>query len=735
MAGTNKQILVQIFVVLFCFSQVDSNQQQLHNHVTKVHLIYMNHLDVGYWIPGGFGYLLEVVNGYFSVYFPRAISTHDLLIKQGYVEKFTYTTHPWLVSLYLDCPKDLTISGIDIKCPNATQVKSFENAIREGAITWHAGPMNMQFENGNGLFVESALNVSRRLDDRFGIRRKARAVSQRDVPGTTKAVIPYLVKSDIQAISIGINPGSPPTDFAGPTPFIWRYNGAEILAVIHKGGYPNNPGPYPAAPSGLSVDDCHWVDGFPEALCFAFRTDNSGPPGSVAEILGYHEILRAEFPNAKIVASTMGDFFAALAPYKSLLPIATEEIGDVWITGISSDPRKTAEYCAVMRVMEQCVQSGMCSMDDPVIVNAMRFLIKPMEHTWGSGGVSDLVNWSNQQFEKVRTTKIYQMVEKTWHGQRECFNFGVDILQAHPVYPYIKDEIYKTKASAPDLTDYARVADVSNMKCKSGIIFSIGKDGAINRLYTPNNRVEWASEEYPLAKFVYTTYNQTDFRIMADNFNYYPLLHGIPFGKVNSDKTLAHPESRDWMIHVTDAYMNTQTSCDVIVRAIPDEEWPHFWYGAPNHLWIKYKVVNNDVEVEYLTMDKTTTRLAEALWVVFKPRPQPRFKWTLYKLGLPIDMANVMMNGSQHQHGSDKGFYYGDSSHGLRITSSDLILVSPITSKMSQNALPIDMRPISNVTGVAYNIYNNAWSTNYITWYPYSDEDRNIKSRFKITPH
>ena len=48
-----------------------------------------------------------------------------------------------------------------------------------------------------------------------------------------------------------------------------------------SGGYPNNPGPYPAKPGGLSAQDCVRLVGFDEVMCFAFRTDNSGPPENV----------------------------------------------------------------------------------------------------------------------------------------------------------------------------------------------------------------------------------------------------------------------------------------------------------------------------------------------------------------------------------------------------------------------------------------------------------------------
>jgi hypothetical protein len=32
-----------------------------------------------------------------------------------YVERFMYTAHPWLVSLYVECPQNFTLSNITLK--------------------------------------------------------------------------------------------------------------------------------------------------------------------------------------------------------------------------------------------------------------------------------------------------------------------------------------------------------------------------------------------------------------------------------------------------------------------------------------------------------------------------------------------------------------------------------------------------------------------------------------------
>jgi len=61
--------------------------------------------DVGYA-----NYTVNIINKYFTEYFPRAVEIAKDLWTGGYVETFIYTTHPWLVSLYLDCPPNLRLT-------------------------------------------------------------------------------------------------------------------------------------------------------------------------------------------------------------------------------------------------------------------------------------------------------------------------------------------------------------------------------------------------------------------------------------------------------------------------------------------------------------------------------------------------------------------------------------------------------------------------------------------------
>ena len=68
--------------------------------------------------------------------------------------------------------------------------------------------------------------------------------------------------------------------------------------------------------------------------------------------------MRKEFPDAKLKASTFENYFSALSTIRDKLPVFEQEVGDTWMQGIASDPKKMAQYRALYRVLGQCIQSG-----------------------------------------------------------------------------------------------------------------------------------------------------------------------------------------------------------------------------------------------------------------------------------------------------------------------------------------------------------------------------------------
>lgn len=76
--------------------------------------------------------------------------------------------------------------------------------------------------------VDAQFALSFALADELGVPRP-RTLSLRDVPGTTRALLPHLVRNNITALSVGVNGGSPAP--AMPNPGIWSdpASGASVL--------------------------------------------------------------------------------------------------------------------------------------------------------------------------------------------------------------------------------------------------------------------------------------------------------------------------------------------------------------------------------------------------------------------------------------------------------------------------------------------------------------------------
>ena len=84
----------------------------------------------------------------------------------------------------------------------------------------------------------------------------------------------------------------------------------------------------------------------------------SSLPTGVQEVLADYEVARGQFPNAIVTASTFDQYVAALKASGTSYPVVTQEIGDTWIMGIQSDPKKIAVYRLFAEVLAGCLQSG-----------------------------------------------------------------------------------------------------------------------------------------------------------------------------------------------------------------------------------------------------------------------------------------------------------------------------------------------------------------------------------------
>jgi len=168
--GQRAQVTSNCSFAIFDWNLNPSVQwNRVNKDINKVHVVYMTHLDVGYTKTTS----VDVQDLYFQSYYPAAFSTAAQLRTRGGKETFKWTTHPWLLTQFLN-----NATG-DI---DAAQLAAMEAAIARGDITWHAGPFNMQAEVADASLYDAGLNIAALLDQRYNKTKKT-VLSQKDVPG------------------------------------------------------------------------------------------------------------------------------------------------------------------------------------------------------------------------------------------------------------------------------------------------------------------------------------------------------------------------------------------------------------------------------------------------------------------------------------------------------------------------------------------------------------------------
>ena len=711
--------------------------------ISKVHVVFMNHLDIGFAIhtPEGnpIGFMANVVNSYTSEYFPAAINLARALRELGSPHRFVYTTHPWLVSLYIDCPENVVLAnGTKLFCPSAENVADFKQAVADGDIIWHDGPFNLQSENvGPASLFEMGLGLSVDINTKLNVTASENKVyNLRDVPGSTRAVVPLLKKKGYSAITVGQNNGTPtPKGWNPHKIFRWQDEASktEILGFNHAGGYPADPGPSTKDCQGLCRDECMMAPGFDEALCFAFRTDNAGPPPSVENVLSVFDILQVEFPGADVFASTLNKFTAAAEAKKEVFEVITAEIGDTWIQGVQSDPAKMSSYRAFARVMDDCAQEKLCDTTDFRVINATRLALTIPEHTWGLPGAGDKTHWSNKDFHPfVKGNPEYANQNNGWQEHRTWLDYAVDAMATHPVHQKLVDEIAATRIqSAPSTEGYQSVSPDTILSC-ANVKLSFNENGAFNTFVLGGTA--WASPANVLGDMLYSTYTEhDDFDVMAAVYKG-PEGGGCGFNKPKMDDN-GHPVHSDTRPVLQELWVKTDSrgQCSVLAKSASNATMVAM-YGAAETFWLNVTVVDDTkVVLDLQTFNKTTTRLAEGMHYSFTPVAQAGSNWTMDKLGSMISPYETIDNGNPKQHSVWRGVFYGK----LQVRSLDVAVVSPITKALGPTPFLYNLDPLpkGSVTGMGFNLWNNIWNTNYPGYYPFLAGlgDENIRSRFEVS--
>ena len=503
---------------------------------------------------------------FYDSFLLNAANTSRILRGRNGTAAYLYTTHPWILHLFFHCDGATFPRGRGVerlRCPTRAQRAALRAAMARGDTAMQAFAHSAEPELFDAATFEAGLQLAPALLAELGLGRAGPTVmQQRDVPGLTRGAVPLLARHGVRGLSVGANDGSPApvlpstVDCANGwrqvrTPFVWRdaASGAEVLADVHPGGY---GGQLPLIP-GQNISyygrdgllcNCVGVPSLGDVMCYAFRGDNYGPADAAETELNF-DIFGSAFPNARVEASTLDAFFAALEPHRGRLPVVTAEIGDTWLYGSGSDPAKTAAMRAMMRHRTACVRRGRAACAEPHLEAFTHLLLKLGEHTWG-GSYAGHMNvtqpdrdWDNAGFEAARAASLagadgsdpfYRVAENTWDEQRQFITAALAALDSGPpseLAAAIRSELAAVAAPPPSVEGMARSGYeevpehlwASRLRLGPATATVDRSSGGLDSLSIPGHG-DWAAEGHPLFRFLYRTLSYDDKCHYARTYRY-----------------------------------------------------------------------------------------------------------------------------------------------------------------------------------------------------------------------
>jgi hypothetical protein len=659
----------------------------------NVHLIFKTHLDIGFT-----DYARSVTDGYFNVFIPKALDTARAMREQG--KRFIWTTGSWLIYEYLEQA-------------SPENRKRMEDAIVAGDMVWHGLPFTTHTELMDVSLFRFGMSLSQTLDKRFG--KKTIAAKMTDVPGHTRGIVPLMVEAGLRFLHIGVNPASTPPTV--PPVFVWQDDsGARLLVMYQRGAY------------GAAVT----VEGLDDAIAFAHTNDNMGPQ-TPDEVIHAYADLQKRFPDATIHASTMDAFAEPLLTVESQLPVITGEMGDTWIHGVGTDPKKVARYRALLRLRSKWLGDKIPAPDEPLHRFSRKLMLVP-EHTWGMDEkiyFKDYVNYTPEQLSAIQTTEAYTKFAASWAEQRAYVDEAVAELANTPYAQEAKAALAELEPREP----IGNPAHKTPHHVFKTPYFDIGFDerGVITRFIDIRAQRYWASPSLPFAWIRYQTFSHEDYERFYNQYiiNKYTTREWSVDDYTKPGIEAINPPSRFWETDLKNFFVETYEGGQRFLLEMRMAQEAYTRWGCPKDFSLEIDLPDDQPELRFTLQwfHKPANRLPEALWFSFAPNiarnkkntPMETwdFGWRMDKLGKQISTTEVIHDGNNKLHAVNKGIFYEEKDGTrLEIETLDAALVAPGEPSL----LDFHSRPPAIRGGMHFNLYNNVWGTNFPMWY--SDDAR-----------
>lgn len=617
---------------------------------STLHLIFKTHLDLGFTAHAS-----AVRRRYHDYFIPMALDTGEHFLRENPEEpQFVWTTGSWLIHDHLHTQP-------------ADRVRRLERGIEDGIIAWHALPFTTHTELMSPRLFAEGIRIARDLNTRFG--RRTRTAKMTDVPGHTLGAVEVMAAEGIAFLHLGVNAASPVPDV--PPVFRWRApSGAEVVVM-----YQNS---YGAAmiPEGMT-----------DGIAFAHTMDNAGPQ-DVSRVIESHDRLGQDHPGMRLRAGTLDDFWTALAPHRDTLPVVTQEIGDTWIHGTGSAPRRMSRFLAAQRSFDVLP-------DSPERRAFGRTLIEVAEHTWGvdiKTYLRDEMAWDRPDFEAARQTDPrFAYVEAAWAEQDAI----VDRALAELPTGAAPDAPATPMVAAPPADDGEAVDGPQTLgpftldvDPRSGGLVGLSL-GSVSRIAAPEG----------LFAVTLETYDDADMAGYLDSY----LTHRFRWGVQDHGKPgLAKARTaRHATFAATGPRCTREGETLWIATQMPEAAQRDF--GAPSRVVTGYRAIGDAVLVTVHTIGKQANRQPEAAFA----RVDLGAPFEMEKMGLAIAPDAVVRNGNRQLHAVT-----ALRAKGMTVTPFD----SPLFLVGNQPFLPHVTDCPTAPTGGRFVLWNNKWGTNFSMW-------------------
>ena len=641
--------------------------------VKRVHAVAKTHLDVGFTDQAD-----VVVDNYVHRFLPRVIEVNRQFEAVGRADRYVWTTGSWLI-------------WESLERSSAAERALLEQGLELGWIVWHGMPFTTHTEFLTRGLMERGLRLSSQLDERFGKRTIAAKLT--DVPGHTRALVPLLVDHGIEFLHIGINEAL----HAPLVPELFRWvdddSGAGLTVAFHQdyGGY--------SAPAGVD-----------SVLDIEVTSDNVGPSSPLA-VFSRLEQLRRRYPLAEVNGSTLDAFAVDVRSIADELPEVHGEIGDTWIYGVGSDPRKVRDYRELARRYDEWSSSAVAGADAEALDEFARRLMLVGEHTWGLDTIvyQPTQSYDQREFELRRSEGAFRSWEASWNEQRGYIKYAIAALPAA-----LADQAKRAidPPPVPDAGGGWQACGGSEgfaVETAAGSI-KIDRRGAVIGLTDAHCTL--FEGRAGLGAVSYQVYGDRAYESYRSHYVRQEKLAEWWIGRAFGKYALAE----DFDVRESEAAATCWRQLDrgdQIAVQVQLEVAMAEGYGIPRGLSVEYSFdpEQRTLDAEISWQEKSATLRPEAMWVSFEaPFEKPTV--AIRKLGRLIGTQEVLHGGASSVHATDGMVKFkGHDGQIARLEPLDSSLIA-----VGDRRLLTDQGHRAGTSAIHSNLFNNLWGTNFPQW-------------------